>query len=130
MIEQHTSDVVRTSKKIAPGDGAGAGEHAELVVLINGNVILLSERVMRLYRSEQDVGDPLGNGLLYTAELPETAKLAQENGQFMSMHKAGVIGLMDEKILLVTPNDIQMFPDRPRALRNTEEILRIPLSES
>ncbi|MFT7410238.1 MAG: hypothetical protein ACI9EX_000829 [Oleispira sp.] len=33
------------------------------------------------------------------------------------------MGLFDEKVILLTPNDIQLFPNRVSALRNQDEIM-------
>ncbi len=92
----------------------------------NGNVLVLSESVMAFYKSAAAIDDPLGNGLLDMVDLPE-ALSANEQG-FVVSYRAGFVGLADDKALLITPNDIQLFPNKECALRNQQEIARLALA--
>lgn len=102
-----------------------SGQAAERVFLRGGPVLLLSEGAMALYRHLEAVGDPLGNGLIQLQPLTGEHQLACEDGRFVEQYKAGFIGLMDNKALLVTPAAVQLFANREDALRNRHQLARL-----
>lgn len=94
----------------------------EALELINGQVLVLAENSLSLFKDFTAIDNPLANGLLHSVELDKTFYLQSNEGRFMQMNRSGVVGLFDEKVILITPNDIQLFPNRASALRNQDEI--------
>lgn len=123
MLIEHTSDIVKSSQLLTLKNG----EQVEALELINSQILVLAENALSLYKDIASIEDPLANGLLHTASLAEDVSLKQEEGRFMQMHRSGLIGLFDDKVILLTPNDIQLFPNRNAALRNQDEILSFHL---
>jgi hypothetical protein len=119
MLIENSSDVVKSSQLLQ----LSHGEKVEALELINGQVLLLAENGLSLYKNHEAIEDPLSNGLLHSAALEESFYLKQEDGRFMKMKRSGLVGLFDEKVILLTPNDIQLFPNKISALRNLDEIM-------
>jgi hypothetical protein len=123
MLVENTSDIVKSSKLLTLKNG----EQVEALELINSQILVLAENALSLYKDITSIEDPLANGLLHTASLNEAVRLKKEDGRFMQMNRSGLIGLFDEKVILLTPNDIQFFPNRNCALRNQDEIVSFHL---
>ena len=123
MIIENNSDIVKSSQKITLKNG----EPVEALDLINGQVLVLAENGLSLYKDIASIEDPLANGLLHSANLSLENHLVVEQGHFMKGAQSGVVGLFDDKVILITPNDIQLFPSRFYALRNQDEIARLQL---
>ena len=118
MLIENNSDIVKSSRILT----LIQGEKVEALELINGQFLILAENGLSLYKDIESVEDPLANGLLHSTELAEEYYLKQEEGRFMQMARSGLVGLFDDKVILLTPNDIQLFPNRSSALRNQDEI--------
>ena len=123
MIIENNSDIVKSSQKITLKNG----EPVEALDLINGQLLVLAENGLSLYKDVASIEDPLANGLLHSANLTTENYLVVEQGHFMKGAQSGVVGLFDDKVILLTPNDIQLFPNRYCALRNQDEIARLQL---
>ena len=119
MLIENTSDIVKSSHLLTLKNA----EQVEALELINSQILVLAKNALSLYKDIASIEDPLANGLLHTASLEEAGLLKQEDGRFMQMHRSGLIGLFDDKVILLTPNDIQLFPNRNSALRNQDEIV-------
>jgi hypothetical protein len=119
MLIENSSDIVKSSKSML----LTHGEQVEILNLINGQVLLLAENGISLFKDVGAIEDPLANGLIHSAELTPEFFLLKEEGRFMKMTRSGLVGLFDDKVILITPNDIQLFPDRASALRNQDEIM-------
>lgn len=92
----------------------------------NGLVLLVSINALALYKNAASVFDPLGNGMLALEDI-EDDLCAGANGHIVQEYQAGYVGLNGGKVILITPNDIQLFPSKDDALRNKNEITRIKL---
>ena len=90
--------------------------------------MVLTEDCMALYKDEASITDPLGNGLKAIAELKDNAQLVKTDKGIVTSFSAGFVGLNDEKAILITPNDIQLFKDKTDALYNRGELARLELS--
>lgn len=123
MLIENTSDLVKKTALLELNNG----ETVEALSLINDQVLVLAKNGLSIYKTLSAIGDPLGTGLLHSAMLEGESCLQADNGRFMQMNRAGVIGLFDEKVILLTPNDIQLFPNRASALRNQDEIVAFHL---
>lgn len=125
MLIENSSDIVSNDQQLT----LTSGEVVDALTLINGQILVLSVNTMSVYRSLESIQDPLGNGLLHSVALEGQSKLCQgEGGRFLAMKKAGIVGLFDDKVILITPNDIQLFASRNDALRNQNELARLSLS--
>lgn len=118
MLIENNSDIVRGSKILT----LAQGEKVEALELINGQFLILAANGLSLYKNLESIEDPLANGLLHSVELEKGFYLKQEQGRFVQMTRSGLVGLYDDKVILLTPNDIQLFPNRECALRNQDEI--------
>jgi len=124
MLIENSSDIVSNDQQLA----LQSGELVDALTLINSQILVLSENTLSVYRSLDSIQDPLGNGLLHTVALQGAAELVRgQDGRFMAMKKAGIVGLFDDKVILITPNDIQLFANRNDALRNQNELVRLSL---
>lgn len=93
----------------------------------NGLVLLISLNALALYKNAQSVFDPLGNGMLALEDIEDDLQ-ADAEGNIVQEYQAGYVGLSGGKVILITPNDIQLFPNKEAALRNKNEITRIKLA--
>ena len=123
MLIETNSDVVQSSQLLTLKNG----EQVEALTLINTQILLLANNSLSLYKDLASIEDPLANGLLHSVALEELHYLVQKEGRFMEMTRSVVVGLFDEKVILLTPNDIQLFPSRASALRNQDEIMAFHL---
>lgn len=118
MLIENNSNIVKSSKVLS----LSHGEKVEALELVNGQILVLAQNSLSLYKSLDAIEDPLANGLLDSIELPAEFYLKQQQDRFMEMNRSGVVGMFDDKVILITPNDIQLFPNRASALRNQDEI--------
>lgn len=119
MLIENNSDIVKRSELLELKNG----EQVEALELINHQILVLAKNGLSLYRDLASIEDPLANGLLHSARLDDELALCSEEGRFMQMNRSGVVGLFDDKVILITPNDIQLFPNRACALKNQDEIV-------
>lgn len=124
MLLEGSSDIILKCEYIT----AGAHEGAQWLTFRNGFVMVLTEDCMALYKDEASITDPLGNGLKAIAELKDNAQLIKTDKGIVTSFSAGFVGLNDEKAILITPNDIQLFKDKTDALYNRNELARLELS--
>jgi hypothetical protein len=123
MLVENNSNIVKSSQTFLLKNG----EQVEALELINSQILVLAENGLSLYKDMASIEDPLENGLLHSAELSSDNYLVVEHGRFMQAAQSGVVGMFDDKVILITPNDIQLFPNRHCALRNQDEIARLQL---
>jgi|TARA_B100001059_G_C17804885_1_gene568510 hypothetical protein len=123
MLVENNSNIVTSSQLLTLKNG----ESVEVLELINGQFLVLAKNGLSLYKTMASIEDPLANGLLFAEQLPADNYLISSDGRFMEAAQSGVVGLFDDKVILITPNDIQLFPNRFSALRNQDEIVRLKL---
>lgn len=123
MLIENSSNLIES---VQPGNLA-SGERADLAQLINGQVLVISADALALYSRMEAVSDELGNGLLNSVRIPDEFRLDIENDAYLQEHNAGYVGLSGDKVLLITLNDVQMFPSKTDALKNQNEIVRVAL---
>lgn len=102
------------------------GVTVDVATLVNGTALVIAADSLSLYRSPQQVGDALGNGLIASVRLPFT--LPQTEAGYLLEHRAGYAGLAGGWVLLITLNDVQVFASKDDALRNRHEQARLPLA--
>jgi len=123
MLIENSSDLIQSVEQAQ----LPSGKPADLATLVNGQVLVVSEDALAVYRSVADVSDELGNGLRASVSIPAAYTLPWQAQAFIQEHRAGYVGLSDGRVLLITLNDVQMFPSKQDALRNQNEVVRIPL---
>jgi hypothetical protein len=123
MLIENNSDLVKYSQLITLDNE----ESVEAIHLINGQILVLAANGLSIYKDLASISDPLANGLLHSAALAKENFLVSEEGRYMQMNRSGLIGLFDEKVVLITPNAIQLFPSRESALRNQGELISFHL---
>jgi hypothetical protein len=94
----------------------------------NGFVLVVQSTFMALYKNIESINDPLGNGLKAMVDIPAEHVLEFSQQGFVEEFSAGFVGLVGEKAILITPNDIQLFPHKMDALHNRNEIVRLQLN--
>ena len=122
MLLQNTSDLITqvTQETLA------SGQPVDAALLINGTVLVIGADALALYRTREQISDPLGNGLIRSVALPQP--LLPDNGRFLLEHKAGYVGLAGGRVILITLNDVQLFDSKNDALRNQNERGRMSLA--
>lgn len=118
MILQGDSDIIQRCEWLPDSQ-------MQQLLFRNGSVLVISSEALAYYKSIEAISDPLGNGLVELVELSSPVH-PSENG-FVLEYRAGFVGLTDDFVLLITPNDIQLFADKNDALRNQNEIARLQL---
>ncbi len=118
MILQGDSDIIQRCEWLPEGQ-------MQHLLFRNGSVLVISSEALAYYKSVEAISDPLGNGLVELVELTSALQCG-ENG-FVTEYHAGFVGLTNDRVLLITPNDIQLFTDKNDALRNQNEIARLQL---
>jgi hypothetical protein len=124
MVLEGSSDIIVRCEYMSEGTHEGS----QWLTFRNGFVLVLATDVMALYKSVESIGDPLGNGLKAMVELAGSAQLIKASGGLVSSFSAGFVGLMDDKAILITPNDIQLFKNKQDALYNRQELGRLELA--
>lgn len=123
MLIENSSNLIQSVQ----AGNLSSGERADLAQLINGQVLVISADALAIYSRVEAVADELGNGLLNSVRIPDEQRLTLQDDAFLQEHNAGYVGLSGDKVLLITLNDVQMFPSKADALRNQHEIVRVAL---
>jgi hypothetical protein len=93
----------------------------------DGKALILAATAIGLYTSLASFNDPLTDGSLGYAELDDSQQLQWIDDSIVEEYKSGYVGLKDQRVILITPNAIQLFPGKKQALHNQDCISRIPL---
>lgn len=126
MISEFSSDIViETHRANTP-----AGEPVELLVFRNRLTLAVSAGALAVYRSPEFFGDPLGNGLVDSVDLPVGGELIEKEGRLVAGIQSGCVNLMDDKVLLILPNEVRLYPDGEAALRNRAPLVSLPLANN
>ena len=121
MINVYSSDLILKVDHVVV-----ANVPVSVATLMNGTALVVAKNSLSLYRNASQVGDALGNGLVNSVTLP--IELTELNHQFIAEHRAGYVGLNGGYVLLITLNDVQLFPSKEDALHNRNEIARLSLA--
>ncbi len=125
MISEQSSDIVVDTRSEATANG----EPVELLMFRNELTVAVSAVALAVYRAPHYFGDPLGNGLINAVDVPPGQELAVRDGRLVAGIRSGCVELMDNKILLILPNEIRLYPNREAGLRNRDLIATLLLSE-
>lgn len=124
MIIEGDSDIIMSCEY----EKLPSGDSIQYLSFRNGAVLAITVDAMAFYKDRQSIEDPLGNGLLDMVEITPDIKFAEQG--CVKEYRAGYIGLIDERVILITPNDIQLFVDKPSALRNQNVQVQLSLSST
>lgn len=117
-----SSDIISHSSAIVLKDGS----NAELLHFRDHKVLAISRNGLAFYQDQSGVLDDFNQGLLASCEIPSD-KILPDVDTFVAEFKAGFVGLVDDKALLITPVAIQLFDNKTDALYNRSEICRLDL---
>ena len=121
MLIEQNSNLIREHTQVL----LASGVEADAAMLINDTVLVISKDAIAQFSSLQALADPLGNGLLQSVALPDGICL--DGPPFIERHQAGYVGLRDGRALLIGLNDVRLFNSAQDALRNHDEVVRLPL---
>ena len=122
MLSASSSDLIRATEcRQLPQAGI-----LEVLTLVNGTALVLAADSLSLYRSPQQVGDALGNGLV--ASVAIAPLLVPREERFVQECRAGYVGLCDGRVLLISLNFVQLFGGKEDALHNRNEQARLSLA--
>ena len=124
MISEHSSEIVSELRQ----GTAPSGEPVELLVFGNDLTLAVSARTLAVYRHPDQFGDPLGNGLVNSVQLPDDLSLRAEDGRLIAGIQSGCVNLLDGRVLLILPNEARLYPDPPSALHNRGVLASIALA--
>ncbi|MCY0964465.1 hypothetical protein [Parathalassolituus penaei] len=124
MLIENNSNLIRGVFATTLASGASV----DVAELVNDRFLAVASESLSLFSTRKAVSDPLGNGLLQRVGIPESDWLLAEDGDFILEHRAGYVGLCSGKVLLIGLNDARLFSGPADALRNRNEIVRIPLA--
>ncbi len=105
-----------------------SGETIQVLTLRDNKVMIITETAIGLYNSLELFLDPLADGKLGYADLPEGQTLNWINGSIVQEYMAGYISLGDNKVILITPNAIRLFSNKHNALRNLDAIVQLDIA--
>ena len=95
-----------------------------------GQVLMVSQGAVGLYRDAASVADPLGNGVVGFEAIPDALQPHwREDGGFVQAQRAGFIGLTSGAVLFIRPDGIALYDDGNSALRNLSAHWLIPFSQ-
>lgn len=103
------------------------GQYIELLNLYDGRVVALSCNAIALYKNTDAVQDILGNGCLQIAEIPENHQLDSGLTPWVKETNAGYVGLNNDMVILILPNDIRLYLNKKDALNNFKAIASLKL---
>ncbi|NVK37994.1 MAG: hypothetical protein HWE18_08725 [Gammaproteobacteria bacterium] len=124
MVIEGNSDIIVRCEYFADGENGAS----QWLTFRNGFVLVVQAHFMALYKDAKSINDPLGNGLKAMVDIPSSKTLSASDVGFVQEFSAGFVGLADDKAILITPNDIQLFPNKLDALHNRNEIVRLALA--
>lgn len=128
MLIESTSDLISALQE----QQLPSGDWVHEASLMNGNALVVAADTLALFRRPGSCSDSLGNGFIRSVAIPAEFHLTPQAGSracFICEHKAGYVGLTDERVLLITLNDVQLFPSKLSALKNQGEIVRLSLAQ-
>ena len=105
------------------------GDFAEILHIQGGPVVVISAGGMASYKSVQAVDDPLGNGRLGSADIPENTSLEAVEGSFVVSIRSGFAQLQGGYALLITPFHATLFRSSEDALEGKEPLAQVPLNQ-
>ncbi|MFT7266749.1 MAG: hypothetical protein ACI9LL_000106 [Porticoccus sp.] len=103
-------------------------EKVQALIFRDGQLLILATQAIALHKSRASFEDPLADSCLGYAELRPEHHLNWVDDSIIEEYKSGYVGLRDQRVILITPNAIQLFPGKKEAMRNQQRIAKIVLN--
>jgi hypothetical protein len=103
-------------------------EKVQALVFRDGQLLILATQAIALHKSRASFEDPLADSCLGYAELGPEHHLNWIDDSIIQEYQSGYVGLRDQRVILITPNAIQLFPGKKEALHNQQRIAQIILN--
>jgi hypothetical protein len=103
-------------------------EKVQALVFRDGKLLILATQAIALHKSRTSFEDPLADSCLGYAELGPEHHLNWFDDSIIQEYQSGYVGLRDQRVILITPNAIQLFPGKKEALYNQQRIAQIILN--
>ena len=104
------------------------GEKVQALEFRDGKLLILAKDAIALHKSRRSFEDPLADDCLGYADLAPEDHLNWIGDSIVEEYKSGYVGLRDQRVILITPNAIQLFPGKKEALHNQQRIAQIALN--
>lgn len=124
MLLEGTSNIVEQVEQIP---AQGEKNRRELLHFHTGQVLAIDSDTLAFYRDRGSIDDPLGNGLIGYASLPQDQQLSFDSETWVATHASGFVGLYNGFVILILPNEARLYASNEDALRNTSPICRLAL---
>jgi hypothetical protein len=105
------------------------GEFGEILHIQGGPVVVVSAGGLASYKSESAMKDPLGNGRLGYADIPDEVGLEPADGTFVESIRSGFVQLQGGLALLVTPFHATLYASNDDALGGQNPLAQVPLNQ-
>ena len=105
------------------------GEFAEILHIQGGPVVVISAAGLASYKSESAMADPLGNGRLGYADIPDEVSLEPADETFVESIRSGFVQLRGGLALLVTPFHATLYASNDDALSGSNPLAQVPLNQ-
>ena len=84
-----------------------------------GQVLLISAQAVGVYRNEDALVDPLGNGVIGYHAIPDTLRPEPDaEGSVVQEQRAGCVRLHSGAVLFIRPDGVALYDNGDSALRN------------
>lgn len=103
-------------------------EKVQVLEFHDGMLLILAKDAIALYKSRSSFEDPMTDGSLGYVKLASEHHLKWTDDSIIEEYKSGYICLKDQRVILITPNAIQLFPGKHEALRNQQCLAHIILN--
>jgi len=130
MLIDSSTNMVESVEARYITSSSGDKYYAEILHFVGGKVLVISHNAIALYKSAAAISDPLGNGIIKLATLPDTIRFNMSDTPWVVRHISGFIELIDQYIILILPNSIRLYRGKEDALRNSNIILDLPFDGS
>ncbi|SIT05197.1 hypothetical protein [Neptunomonas antarctica] len=118
-----TSDIIKNVTSLQ----LDSTEKVQVLEFLDGKLLILAKDAIALHKSRTSFEDPLADSYLGYTELAPEHHLHWIDG-IIEEYKSGYVGLKDQRVILITPNAIQLFPGKKEALHNQQCIAKIALN--
>jgi hypothetical protein len=119
-----TSDIIKNVSSLQLNNA----EKVQALEFHDGKFLILAKDAIALHKSRASFEDPLTDGSLGYTELAPEHHLKWICDNIVEEYKSGYICLRDQRVILITPNAIQLFPGKYEALRNQQCLAQIILN--
>ncbi len=103
--------------------GVIQGEEVTLIILKGDKVLAVSHNALALYKNEALLEDPLGSGLVSSADVP--GSVWKKKPEVVG-YRSGLIEFEQGEVIFITPASFRLYPDKRSALHNHHLLSELP----